>query len=67
MRRYSEAVKADVKIRISFLHMQSVAWISDELGIHLAPLYNWRKSFLGDGDGVDRRKGSARLVGHRLS
>ncbi|MCX5944085.1 MAG: helix-turn-helix domain-containing protein, partial [Cyanobacteria bacterium] len=35
--------------------------------ICLRTLKRWRKTFLGDGDGVDRRKGSARLVGHRLS
>ena len=37
------------------------------IGICLRTLKRWRKAFLGDGDGVDRRKGSARLVGHRLS
>ena len=37
------------------------------IGICLRTLKRWRKDFLGDGDGVDRRKGSARLVGHRLS
>jgi hypothetical protein len=36
MRRYSEAVKADVRKRMSPPHRQSVAWISEELGIHLA-------------------------------
>jgi putative transposase len=37
------------------------------IGICLRTLKRWRKAFLGDGDGVDRRKGSTRLVGHRLS
>ena len=37
------------------------------IGICLRTLKRWRKAFLGDGNGVDRRKGSARLVGHRLS
>ena len=37
------------------------------IGICLRTLKRWRKAFLGDGVGVDRRKGSARLVGHRLS
>ena len=37
------------------------------IGICLRTLKHWRKDFLGEGDGVDRRKGSARLVGHRLS
>jgi len=38
-----------------------------EIGICLGTLKRWRKAFLDDGDGVDRRKGSARLVGHRQS
>ena len=33
MRRYSEAVKADVRRRMSPPHRQSVARISEELGI----------------------------------
>ena len=37
------------------------------IGICLRTLKRWRKDFLGDGDGKDRRKGSARLVAHRLS
>ena len=37
------------------------------IGICLRTLKRGRKAFLGDGGGVDRRKGSARLVGHRLS
>jgi len=37
------------------------------IGICLRTLKRWRKAFLGDGGGVDRRKGSARLVSHRLS
>ena len=28
------------------------------IGICLRTLKRWRKAFLGDGDGVDRRKGS---------
>jgi len=39
----------------------------DVIGICLRTLKRWRKALMGDGDGVDRRKGSARLVGHRLS
>ena len=31
--------------------------------ICLRTLKRWRKTFLGDGDGVDRRKGSARRWG----
>ena len=38
-----------------------------ELGISLRTLKRWRRAFAGDGDGEDRRKGSARLVSHRLS
>ncbi|MFS6817951.1 helix-turn-helix domain-containing protein [Synechococcus lacustris Tous-12m] len=43
MRRYSEAVQADVRKRMSPPHRQGVAQISQELGIHQATLYNWRK------------------------
>jgi transposase-like protein len=45
MRRYSEAVKADVRRRMSPPHRQSVAQISSELGIHVVTLYNWRKAW----------------------
>ncbi len=45
MRRYSEAVKADVRRRMSPAHRQSVARISEELGIHVVTLYNWRKAW----------------------
>jgi transposase-like protein len=45
MRRYSEAVKADVRRRMSPPHRQSVARISEELGIHVVTLYNWRKAW----------------------
>lgn len=44
MRRYSNAVKADVRRRMS-PHRQSVAQISAELGIHIVTLYNWRKAW----------------------
>jgi len=44
MRRYSEAVKADVKRRMSPPQRQRVARISEELGIHVVTLYNWRKA-----------------------
>jgi transposase len=44
MRRYSEAVKADVKRRMSPPHYQSVARISEELGIQVMTLYKWRKT-----------------------
>jgi transposase-like protein len=45
MRRYSEAVKADVRRRMSPPQRQSVAQISAELGIHVVTLYNWRKAW----------------------
>ena len=38
-----------------------------ELGISLRTLKRWRRAFASDGDGEDRRKGSPRLVSHRLS
>ena len=38
-----------------------------EIGICLRTLKCWRKAFLGDGDGVDRRRGSPRHVAHHLS
>jgi len=38
-----------------------------EIGICLRTLKRWRKAFLGDGGGHDRRKGSPRLVSHNLS
>ena len=37
------------------------------LGIGLSTLQRWRRQFAGDGDGVDRRKGSSRFVSHRLT
>ena len=52
MRRYSEAVKADVRRRMSPPHRQSVAQISAELGIHVASLYNWRKTWRLQGEVV---------------
>jgi len=38
-----------------------------EIGICLRTLKRWRKASADDGDGHDRRKGSPRLVLHRLS
>ena len=52
MRRYSEAVKADVRRRMSPPHRQSVAQISGELGIHVVTLYNWRKTWWLQGEVV---------------
>jgi putative transposase len=33
----------------------------------LTTLQRWRRQFAADGDGIDRRKGSPRLVSHRLT
>ena len=45
MRRDSEAVKADIRKRMSPPARQSVARISEETGIHIATLYAWRKGW----------------------
>ena len=45
MRRYSEAVKADVRRRMSPPQRQSVAQISAELSIHVVTVYNWRQTW----------------------
>jgi transposase-like protein len=37
------------------------------LGIGLSTLQRWRRQFAGDADGVDRRKGSHRVISHRLT
>ncbi len=37
------------------------------LCVRLTTLQRWRRQFAGDGDGLDRRKGSHRLVSHRLT
>ena len=52
MRRYSEAVKADVRRRMSPPMRQSVVQISAELGIHVVTLYNWRKAWRLQGEVV---------------
>jgi transposase-like protein len=52
MRRYSEAVKADVRRRMSPPHRQSVARISKELGIHVITVYKWRKTWRLQGEVV---------------
>ena len=41
--------------------------VADLLGVGLTTLQRWRRQFAGDGDGLDRRKGSHRLVSHRLT
>jgi hypothetical protein len=50
MRRYSEAIKADVRRRMSPPNRQSVARISKETGIHPATLYLWRKGWRLEGE-----------------
>ena len=55
MRRYSEAVKADVRRRMSPPHRQSVAQISAELGIHIVTLYNWRKAWRLQGEVLEHQ------------
>jgi transposase-like protein len=52
MRRYSETVKAEVRRRMSPPQRQSVAQISQELGIHIATLYNWRNNWRLQGEVV---------------
>jgi len=52
MRSYSEAVKADVRRRMSPPHRQSVAEIAQELGIHVITLYKWRKTWRFEGEVV---------------
>ena len=52
MRPYSEAVKADVRRRMSPPHRQSVTEIAGELGIHVITLYKWRKAWRLQGEVV---------------
>ena len=52
MRRYSEAIKADVRRRLSPPNRQRVARISEETGIHVATLYVWRKGWRLEGEVV---------------
>ncbi|WP_254934929.1 transposase [Cyanobium sp. WAJ14-Wanaka] len=52
MRRYSEAVRADVRRRMSPPQRQSVARISKELGIHILTLYRWRRTWRLQGEVV---------------
>jgi transposase-like protein len=52
MRRYSKTVKADVRRRMRPSARQSVAQISKELGIHIATLYAWRKTWRLQGEVV---------------
>lgn len=44
MRPYGEAVKADVRRRMSPPYRQGVAEIAQELGIGMITLYKWRKA-----------------------
>ena len=52
MRPYSEAVKADVRRRMSPPNRQSVVEIARELGIHAITLYKWRKAWRLQGEVV---------------
>ena len=52
MRPYSEAVKADVRRRMSPPNRQNVVDIAQELGIHSATLYKWRKAWRLQGEVV---------------
>jgi hypothetical protein len=50
MHSYSGAVKADVRRRMSPPHRQSVAEISEGLGIHMITLNQWRKAWRLQGE-----------------
>ena len=52
MRRYSEAVKADVRRHMNPPNRQSVAQISAELGIHVMTLYKWGTAWRLQGEVV---------------
>jgi len=52
MRRYSEAVKAEVRRRMGPPQRQSVAELSKVLGIHVITLYKWRKAWRLQGEVV---------------
>ncbi len=54
---------------ISEAHAAGAGLLSacSEIGICLRTLKRWRKALIGDGGGHDRRKGSHRLVSHKLS
>ena len=52
MHRYSEPVRADVMWRMSSAHRQSVARISEELGIHAITLYKLSKTWRLQGEVV---------------
>jgi hypothetical protein len=59
MRRYSEAIKADVRRRMSPPNRQSVARISEELGIHVITLYKSSAPW----SGVTQEKQPRRCLG----
>ena len=50
MRPYSEALTADVRLRMSPPHRQSVAEITQKLGIHVITLYMCRKAWRLQGE-----------------
>ena len=41
--------------------------VAELLDVGLTTLQRWRRQFAGVGDGLDRRKGSHRLISHLLS
>ena len=51
-RRYSEAVKADVRRRMSPPHRQGVTRTAEELGIHVIALCKWRQAWRLQGEVV---------------
>jgi transposase len=52
VRRYGEAVKADIMKRMKPPARQSAARMSEETGIHIATLYAWRKGWRLEGEVV---------------
>ena len=52
MRFYILAVQADARRRMSSPQGQNVAQISEELGIQVVTLYNWRKAWPLQGEVV---------------
>ena len=56
MRRYSEAVKADVRRRMSPPQRQSLAQITAELGIDVVILYKLRNAWRSQGEVVPASK-----------
>jgi hypothetical protein len=64
MRPYSEAVKADVRRRMSPPHRQSVTEIAQELGILVITLYKLRKNWWLQGEVVPATQKDPEGWGH---